>query len=99
NAENDIGTEQIGFAVSEVRMETPLPEAGYATMNRLLGGVTQISNTVDCALQTYFHLNFQFGTLGRSSRRENRFDDIRCEVACVHCAFICFNWLSVGSGA
>jgi len=68
-------------------------------MKRLIGGVIRISNTVDCAFQTYFHLNFQFGTLWRGSRRENRFDDIRCEVACVHCAFICFNWLSVGSGA
>ena len=73
--------------------------AGYATMNRLLGSVIRISNTVDCALQTYFHLNFQFGTLWRSSRRENRFDDIRCEVACVHCAFICFNRSSVGRGS
>lgn len=68
-------------------------------MNRLLGGVIRISNTVDCAFQTYFHLNFQFGTLWRSSRRENRFDDIRCEVACAHCAFICFNWSSVGRGS
>ena len=49
-------------------------------MNRLLGGVIRISNTVDCAFQTYFHLNFQFGTLWRGSRRENRFDDIRCEL-------------------
>ena len=68
-------------------------------MKRLVGGVIRISNTVDCAFQTYFHLNFQCGTLGRSSRRENRFDDIRCEVASVHCAFICFNWSSVGSGS
>ena len=68
-------------------------------MNRLLGGVIRISNTVDWALQTYFHQNFQFGTLWRSSRRENRFDDIRCEVRCVHCAFICFNWSSVGRGS
>lgn len=65
-------------------------------MNRLLGGVIRISSTVDCAFQTYFHLNFQFGTLWRSSRRENRFDDIRCEVACVHCAFICFQLVERG---